>query len=99
MSERIFENYDDLHQSFKGMKESNSEMLMFFSVLAKLVSTSQDNLIDNLEKEEDKLITKLLVDYSQGDKMNLLKQKLIMNDVVSQYPNPLTFLEEKTEGQ
>lgn len=94
MSEKIFENYDDTHIEFNEIKESNKKVLMFFSVLAKLVSVSKDNPISKLDSEEDRLITRLLVDYSSGKKMSLLKQKLIMVDVVNYFN---LFLENETE--
>lgn len=56
--------------------------MMFFSVLAKLVSLSKEDMIDNLPNKEDKLIANVLIDYKDREDMQLLKEQSILNDYV-----------------
>lgn len=58
-------------------------MMMFISVLAKLMVVSKDDIIEKLTSDEDKLITNVLVDYKNREDMQLLKEQSILNDYVS----------------
>ena len=53
---------------------------MYLSVIAKLVSSSKTNLIDNLDQKEDQLIANVLVDYHKREDLIMLKEQSILNN-------------------
>lgn len=64
------------------MKNTNKEIMMFLSVVAKMISVSKDNIMEKLSSNEDKLITNVLIDYKNREDMQLLKEQSILNDYV-----------------
>lgn len=57
--------------------------MMFLSVLSNLVANVDDEIVDKLETEEDKLITNVLIDFQNRIDMMVLKEQSILNDYVN----------------
>lgn len=81
-SEENSNDSEDIFREFERMKNTNKEIMMFLSVVAKMISVSKENIMQKLVSNEDKLITNVLIDYKNREDMQLLKEQSILNDYV-----------------
>lgn len=82
-------------RELENLKNTNKELMMFISVLAKMVSKTKKDFINNLKSKDDKLIANVLVDYQNRADMIILKEQSIINDYVK--PKKIKILKEKLE--
>lgn len=73
---------DDVFREFENLKNTNKEIMMFMSVLARMLTKVKENIIETFDSKEDKLIANVLVDYQNRADMLLLKEQSIINDYV-----------------
>ena len=57
-------------------------MMLYLSVLAKMVSSAKKGLVESMEAEEDKLIANVLIDIQNKEDMLDLKEQAILRDYV-----------------
>lgn len=58
-------------------------MMMFFSVMAKMILSANNNCIKNMKSKSDQLICNVLIDYQNREGLFKMKQQSIVNDYVS----------------
>jgi hypothetical protein len=73
---------DTLARKFEIITQTNKQMMLYLSVLAKMVSSAKKGLVESMEAEEDKLIANVLIDIQNKEDMLDLKEQAILRDYV-----------------
>lgn len=58
-------------------------MMMFMSVLARMVVLGREKMLENVKEIEDEMIMNVLIDYQNRCDMMILKEQCIINDYVT----------------
>lgn len=73
---------EDIFRQFENLRNTNKEMMMFFSVLSNMFLSAEENSIKKMKNQEDRLIANVLVDYKDREDMQLFKEQAVINDYV-----------------
>jgi len=60
---------------------------MYLSVLARMVNASKKDILENIPKENDRKIAKILIDFQDRDHLKNIKDIEILNEDVNQKSN------------
>ena len=72
-----------IYREFDKIKSANQELVMYMSVLAKMIEASKPDAVENIECEESKLIAKVLMNIQDFDGMKTLRDQKIMTGLVN----------------
>lgn len=79
---KTYSQTEDIFREFENLKNTNREILMFFSVMAKMIATGNEDSVEKMKSTSDKLITNVLIDYQNRSRMQIIKEQSIINDYV-----------------
>lgn len=71
-----------MFREFENLKNTNKEIMMFMSVLARMIPKVKNREIEAPSSKEDELIANVLMDYQNRADMVLIKEQSIINDYV-----------------
>lgn len=81
-------NDEAFFRDFDTIKTYNQELMMYMSVLAKMVATSNKSCIENLPNSGDRKLAKILIDMQDNEDIGRLKEFQLLNEKVNILLNP-----------
>lgn len=70
---------EEVLRELDNLKSNSQEIMLFVSVLGKMILASNRMLIDRVEDKSDREIMKILVDYQDRDGIATLKEQELKN--------------------
>lgn len=75
---------EELSRELESIKNNNKEILLYLSVLGKMMIAGNSSLFRKMEKKEDRDIAKVLIDYQDREEFSQIKENEIKTGTVSQ---------------
>ena len=72
-----------MFREFENIKNTTKEIIMYMSVLAKMVTAGNIQTVKGLEDEDDKRIACVLIGAQDGADLKLLKDQSILKEYVN----------------
>jgi len=73
---------EDVFREFENLRNHNKELMMYLSVVARMIKASDRGAIDNLKNEDDQRIATVLLTAQDREDLKLLKDQSIRNEYV-----------------
>lgn len=73
---------EELLREFEGIKANNREIMLYMSVLGKMMLYSNQMLLDKIKCKKDREIVQVLVDYQDREEFTILKDQEINSGLV-----------------